>query len=143
MGLESLTLGEVADWVGIVGFLLTIRVWWVTRGLSKVFLNRARIPEIRGDLTKLSSELLKAIQTRGPDDIGNIYSRIESSLDAAAGKVSFWRRGSLKDLRIKVKGLRQSGAFSIEEVKPVYDELLGVVEMLRNIEKDVAWGVVK
>lgn len=136
-------VGAIADWLGILGFIVTARVWWVTRGLSKAFLSRARIPEIRTDLSKQSAELLKAIQGNNLDDIGGIYSRMESSLESARSKVGFLKRGGINALKKSIKTARQGNGYDVAQVRPIYDELLGIIEFLKNVEKDVSWGGVK
>lgn len=99
--MENNILGTVADVLGILGFIATLFVWYLTGELSKKFIRRARVPQLRGDLSQLSGELLIALKPRNIDNVGGVLSRIESSLDSAADKVSFWSRGDIKKLRKK------------------------------------------
>jgi len=141
--MENLTLSTVADVLGIVGFVITLFVWRLTGKLSKKFLRRARVPQLRGDLSQLSSELLIAMKPRNIDDVGGVLSRIESSLDSAAGKISFWSRGDIKRLRKRIKAVRLENVYEVSRIRPIYNEVLGVIEVLKNIEKDNSWESVE
>ncbi len=143
MGMDSITLSSVADVLGIIGFVITLLVWRVTGKLSKKFLRRARLPQIRGDLSQLSGELLIAMKPKNSDDVGGVLSRIESSLDSAADKISFWSAGDIRDLRKRVKVARLKGMVGVGEIRPLYDELLGIIEFIKNIEKDSSWEAVE
>lgn len=141
--MENLTLSTVADILGIVGFIVTLFVWRLTGKLSKKFLRRARVPQLRGDLSQLSSELLIAMKPKNTDDVGGILSRIESSLDSAAGKISFWSRGDIRRLRKKIKVVRLENVYEVSRIRPIHNEVLGVIEVLKNIEKDNSWESVE
>ncbi|WP_049424428.1 hypothetical protein [Stenotrophomonas maltophilia] len=141
--MENLTLSTVADVLGIVGFVITLFVWRLTGKLSKKFLRRARVPQLRGDLSQLSSELLIAMKPRNIDDVGGVLSRIESSLDSAAGKISFWSRGDIKRLRKRIKAVRLENVYEVSRIRPIHNEVLGVIEVLKNIEKDNSWESVE
>ncbi|EMR0601747.1 TPA: hypothetical protein ACKPYB_001206 [Stenotrophomonas maltophilia] len=141
--MENLTLSTVADVLGIVGFIVTLFVWRLTGKLSKKFLRRARVPQLRGDLSQLSSELLIAMKPKNIDDVGGILSRIESSLDSAAGKISFWSRGDIRRLRKKIKVVRLENVYEVSRIRPIHNEVLGVIEVLKNIEKDNSWESVE
>lgn len=141
--MENNILGTVADVVGILGFIATLFIWYLTGKLSRKFVRRARVPQLRGDLSQLSGELLIALKPRNIDDVGGVLSRIESSLDSAADKVSFWSRGDIKRLRKKIKVVRTENVYEVSRIRPLHNELLGVIEVLRNIEKDNSWESVE
>ncbi len=137
--LSSDTVGKVANWLGIFGFLVTLRVWWTTRSLSKKFLNIARIPELTRDLVKLDKELLAAVQAGNMQEVGGIASRLSSSLDNASGKIDLSRRWGFWTLRWKLMGIRSGSVVEVVKVRHIHDELLGVIKTLEHIEKDSKW----
>ncbi|WP_355606023.1 hypothetical protein RZV17_19940 [Xanthomonas cannabis] len=141
--MESSTLSSIADVLGIIGFAITLLVWRLTGNLSKKFLRRARVPQIREDLSLLSSELLIAMKPKNVDDVGGVLSKIESSLDSAADKISYWSRGDIKRLRQKIRSVRLNNVFEVGQIRPLHNELLGVIEFLKNVEKDNSWGAME
>lgn len=134
-----MTLASFADWVTVVGFLATLWVLYVTTSLRRSVLSRARIPEIRSDLEKLGGNLLKAMQAEKSDDIESSCSRIHSALEAATGKTAGTNKKRISALTKKIEATKRGRNFDIESIKPIYSDLVGITEMLKNIEKDVSW----
>ncbi|WP_137191216.1 hypothetical protein [Stenotrophomonas rhizophila] len=132
-------ISALADWVTLAGFLLTVWVLIETFGLKKTFLSRARIPELRKDLRSVSVELLQAIGKDVPGEIAALCARAEAMLVSTKTKVDGEHKKRIAKLLKDIAKVRSGNVFSVEIMKPIYDELVGVTEMLINLEKDISW----
>lgn len=137
--LKAVNVATVADWVGIAGFMVSIKVWWTTRSLSQKFLNLARIPELTKDLVKVDKKLLAAVQAGNLDEVGGIASELNSSLDNVAGKVGLWQRWDIWRLRWKLRDIRSGSSVQVAQARHIHDELQGIIKTLEHIEKDSKW----
>lgn len=135
----QLTFSLLADVVTLVSAVATGWVLWETFGLKGRMLNRARVPELRADLGRLSGDLLKAIQARNEEDIASSLAKIHSTLNSTSQRLSGENRRKVEVLIFSIESARQSIALESLTLRSLYAELMGVVEMLKNLEKDASW----
>nr|WP_313269755.1 hypothetical protein [Stenotrophomonas geniculata] len=129
-----------ADWAGIAGFLLGIKIWWTTRTLSQRFLRIARIPELLKDLAGLNKRLLTAVQTDSLTDVGAIASQLDSSLGNVSSKVDWRQKIEVWKLRRKLKKMRSGDPVGKEQARHIWDELQGIIKTLEHIKSENRWG---
>lgn len=129
-----------ADWAGIAGFLLGIKIWWATRTLSQRFRKIARIPELLKDLTGLNKKLIAAAQKDPLTDVGAIASQLDSSLGNVSSKVDWQQKIDIWKLRRKLNMMRSAAPISQEQVKHIWNEIHGVIKTLEHINSDNRWG---
>ena len=134
-----MTLAQIADWATIAGLLATMWVLWATMNLRKTFLYRARLPELRSQLEKLSKDLLKASQSDDSNDAHSICSKIHAALESTQNKLRKSDRPRVSKMIDTMNTAINVGKFTTEEIKPIYSELTGITEMLKHVEKDVSW----
>jgi len=139
--MEGLSLGVGADILTVVGFLVTLRVWHVTGTLSKKFLRRARLPQIKKDLEDMSSELLIAMTKKDGIGPGGVLARLDASLESIGGKLPYRKAKVIRGLRKRIKVVRDKPMVDIYLTKGVYNELLGVIQYLSELESDNVIGV--
>lgn len=134
-----MTFATFADWATVAGLCATIWVLWVTIGLKRSFLNRARLPEIRTDLEKFSTQLLKAIQASSSDDTLAACAKIHAALESTKVKLEKTERKRVSSLLKRIDAIRASFPFDPDPAKSIYTDLIGTIEMIKNVEKDVSW----
>jgi hypothetical protein len=132
-------VSAIADWVGIAGFALGIKVWWTTRTLSQRFLKIARIPELLKDLAALDKKLLTAVQANSLEDVGAIASQLNSSLESVSGKVGWWQKMDVWRLRRKLTSIRSGAPIDRARARHIWDELQGVIKTLEHIKNENKW----
>lgn len=139
--MEWLSLGVGADVLTVFGFLVTLRVWHVTGTLSKKFLRRARLPQIRKELEARSSDLLIAMTRQDAMEIGGILARVGASLESIGDKLPNRKIKSIRSLQKRVSFLVEKNSLDKDLTKSIYVELLGVIQYLKGLEEDNVIGV--
>lgn len=132
-------VSSIADWVGIAGFAIGIKVWFTTRALNQRFLKIARIPELLRDLTALDKKLLTAVQANSLEDVGAIASQLNSSLESVSGKVGLWQKVDVWRLRRKLTSIRSGAPIDRAYARHIWDELQGVIKTLEHIKNENKW----
>ncbi|HGM7297121.1 hypothetical protein [Stenotrophomonas maltophilia] len=139
--MEGLSLAVGADILTVVGFLVTLRVWHVTGSLSKKFLRRARLPQIRKELETRSSDLLIAMTRKDAMEIGGIMAKVGASLESVGDKLPSRKTKTIRSLQKRVKLVVERSEFDELLTKSIYVELLGVIQHLKGLEEDNVIGV--
>jgi len=132
-------VSALADWAGIAGFAIGIKVWFTTRALNQRFLKIARIPELLRDLTALDKKLLTAVQANSLEDVGAIASQLNSSLESVSGKVGLWQKVDVWRLRRKLTSIRSGAPIDRAYARHIWDELQGVIKTLEHIKNENKW----
>lgn len=130
----------VADALSIVGFGITCWVLLVTRALRNDFLNRVRIPEIRADLERYSGELISAMNARDGAATLAVCSRTHATLEMLKMKISSGHRPRVEQLLSKLENVLVTRNATSVTVQPVYDGILGLIELMSQLQKDSNWS---
>lgn len=138
--MEKLSLPFIADILTVASFIATLWVLYLTRTLSKKFLRRARLPQIKKELEGMSGELLMSMTSNDPIGIAGVFARLDASLESIGGKLPYGKRKAIRLLQKRIKYVTKKQMFIFESAKGVYTELLGVIQFLQGLEDDNVLG---
>ncbi|SRR6266404_980326 len=145
-------VAPAADTASILGLLISIWVLLQTYAIKSSFIFRIRLPESRNRLEELTSLYVKSISSWPGHKTATIVelSRIRAVLVNVSKKLSpadrkianellwkirvrgtYWFFWQVRDLRI---------ALGVDELWEIYGDLMGIIEMLNQTEKDSRWN---
>lgn len=126
----------------IVGLFVSVWVLIRVGSISRGYLFRARLPDLRRKLRGHSSTI-STLLSDYPDSWGEIQvelQRCEATLRSLAGKLD--RAGRARVRTIEADTARVSGTAAApprEEVRGVYRSLAGLEQEIDNLIKDIEW----
>lgn len=137
----------VADVSSILSFLGTLVVWWQVRSIKRSFLQRARLPELSKELSRISKALLEVL--RDPSrTFGKEVARLIAVLFSLTTKTERIERDLVTGLLIKC-GVRHPRWALWKTIDPlpltrvraweIYEESEGLIESLTQSQKDLEW----
>ena len=140
-----MTAGQIysttADTLSILGFGITFWVLWVTTRLRKEFLNRVRLPEMHADLERYSGELITAMNARDSATTLTVCSKTQATLEMLKLKIENKHNPRIDQLLAKLSHVLATRNATIATVQPVYDGILGLLELMSQLQKDANWSV--
>ena len=140
-----MTAGQIssiaADTLSILGFGITCWVLWVTTRLRKEFLNRVRLPEMHADLERYSGELITAMNVRDKATTLTVCSKTQVALEMLKLKIEKKHHLRIEQLLAKINDVLATRDATSAKVRPVYDGILGLLELMSQLQKDANWSV--
>lgn len=132
-----LWVANLSSTLSIIGFIVTCFLLWEARKIRDSFIRKARIPEIVGDLDRISGEL-----------VSNLKSYKEES--RAAQEKIHQARALLESIKPKIpekdrakidEFISNSVSSDLDEDSAwnLYSQLSGVVTYLQQLAKDTRW----
>lgn len=136
----NLSLSEVADWISIVSFVLTI---WIAVGVRKIqrrYLFVARVPNLTKDITKLASTISEQLGDfeKAKDASDVTLASMEPLLNSLKKKLDRQGKASVERV-LKTIGEYQNGKRNQESLRQVYIETQRLIAEVAEITADSKW----
>ncbi len=133
-------VGDVADVMSLIGFVVTCFLFVEARKIRHSFMRKARIPEIVGDLDRISSELVSALKAYATESrvAHEKLQRASALLESILPKVPEKNKEKIVFFITSSKA-KLSGPLGENECWDLYAQLSGVVTYLQQISKDTRW----
>ena len=142
-------IGQVADVLSLLGFIITIKVALDTNNLRKSFTIRARTPELRTQLEKCI-KLLRPQVANWPQDKNDTLSNLASIraiLENLSQKLPRNQKQDVEQLTKKLKRKRVRffqytaiSNYSEEDLWHIFSDIQAVITTLEQLEKDRKWS---
>lgn len=130
----------IADSLSVLGFGATCWVLWVTTRLRKEFLSRVRLPEMHADLEKYSGELVTALKARDSRTALSVCSRTQATLEMLKEKIDAQHHPRIDTLLEQLRVVLTSRNATNATTQPVYDGIIGLLELMSQLQKDANWS---
>lgn len=141
---------DVADFLSVVGFIVTCCIAWQAKNIRNYFFNRVRVGEILPDLIKEADELAKALKSwESPNGTGRetyiVLSRLKGRLLNLRRKIARDERKNLVNLLAKIENkkfyiipgkitdISQDGAWEIAA------DYAGIISQVTGSHNDLSW----
>ena len=147
--LTTLTFSEVADFLSVIGFLLTIWVLVTTFQLKNGFRNRIRGAELYKSILEQDVKLLIAYPHWETDkkDTLVILRTLRSQLESLKNRTTGDDLGPIKLVIQRLKGkkvwyrkARPLTDYTKDEIFEIHVEVVGVAEKAKQNEIDANWS---
>ncbi|MEW6347699.1 MAG: hypothetical protein AB1646_01440 [Thermodesulfobacteriota bacterium] len=133
-------LGVVGSVASLVGLLISGLVWRDVRRIRAFFLARARVPELIRAIQMHMAKLERCLEAyeRSRTDFHSEMARTRGTLANLAPKLP---RHAKKEVHAFLNALHVlSRGASKEEVRRVFDRLVGLLASVTQLEKDMKWS---
>lgn len=146
--LEWITdLNKIGSLSSVVGLAVTLFLLLEARKIRKLFLRRARLPELNRDLSKSNSQLSENLKGWSSDKTPSLetFSTIKALLENIREKLPSDEKRKvdkyLSNLHPKKLGFisRSLSELTEDEVWDRYTELCGLITSLQQLAKDSKW----
>jgi hypothetical protein len=135
-------LSAVGNAASVLGFLLTIWIFFNIRTISSRYIFQGRSPELRGKLIAARKNLSEALNNNLQYVVSEALAIARSALDSL---MTMTEEGPLRsdalELRRSVTALLERPALerAMSECRAVEAKLFVVIEGIDNVNKDLAW----
>lgn len=133
-------LKEFSYIASILGFLISLYVLKEIKNITKKFLFRVRVPDLLASLKTIATDLSQNLNSfdESRREIDTCLSRCDSTLRNLIKKVDRETKKTTKQLLSSIK--KKSKPLNKDEVWNIFTDLLGLIDTLGHIQKDIKWG---
>lgn len=144
----------LVEWINYIGssasilsFFISIYVLVELRQIRQYFLFRVRIPSLLRALQSYASGMSRGLNNfeGSRQEIETMLARCESTLRSLSPKLSRVEKRTVKRLTKSIRSFRQSSwwhekkEFDLEQAWSIYNDLQGVIEIVKNLAADLEW----
>jgi hypothetical protein len=158
IGIRSASAVTVPDWLSwmadaasVAGLAITVAVWFQTKALRRAFALKGRLPELSLELGRASERILECLRLSTPDAqrSRSELARLSAILRNLLPKLTGSQRKPVERLIRKCEGGNRGVTFvrAAEQLRltndrmwEVYAGTQGLIEWLKQVEKDFKWG---
>lgn len=129
----------------VIGLLVTGFLYYEARSIRRSFLTRARLPEIMKELVAAVSTLSKNVKDWKSDKQPTllVLQEVKALLENISPKVSKPERVKVDAYLLKLSPSNSSvqiERFEADQIFKLYNELVGLVSTLKQVNKDSSWS---
>jgi chaperonin cofactor prefoldin len=136
-----LNFSNLADFLSIIGFFLSVYVSLGIRKIKKEFLFRARLPDLLKQLQKHATALSTLLddfqnnQDKIIEELSIAKVNINSLYNKSAGEV----KGSLKKLDVSIDNFLLGQDKNSKIIRGIYLQMNMVIQEINNLKEDEKW----